>query len=1286
MTGRKKSRKVMIIILNNKYNTAMKKTILYIIFIFAGIVEIYAQDISLGTITGDYTYKLQRNDNNAATTYCIGFTINKTFTFTAKEILSNPYFFINGYFKGTDATLLTGLNLNTSFTFPAGQYRVLFVNPNPAKKAFQLEITFKCQSCSGGTSAGTSPATNPQNILPNGGNYIKTTVPRTGKNAVTFNPDNDEIVSFQYFDGLGRPVEVVQNKFTPAKTDLVTLQDYDEFNRESYSWLPTPTTNTNGAFVARASVASLSKTAYSNDDYAYSKPVYEISPLNRTVQQYGPGNDWQTKGKSVKTDYLTNSTTYPCRNYSISGDNLVKTATDYADNILYVVRTTDEDSKIAYEFKDKLGRVLLQRQMDGNTSYDTYYVYDDFGNLRFVLPPMASDALAATITTTYIPTSNAALKDYAYIYKYDNRNRCIEKKLPGAEPVYNIYDKADQLVLYQDGELRSQDLKKWYFNKYDALGRVIMTGICVIPSGMPAASIRGTFIDNTVIREVYNGCDACYNMICYGYSENQYPRMLQSTNIYVLQVLTVNYYDDYRFKNLPYFGSNYNYQIPTGFDNKRYGTDTDETKTKGLLTGTISDILNNGNPNARICTVFYYDSQGRMIQSIASNHLSGYEKEYINYSFTGKPNWKQSIHTAILNSVTNTITETYSYAYDHADRPTTTKYKVNSDPDFATLSTLAYDDKGRLASKQQYGNAITTTYGYNIRNWLTSIKSGPFDETLYYNESYAGNTPQYNGNISAISWRGLTSNSIQGYRYIYDGLNRLKKGQYLSGTTVCDYFTEEVTQYNKNGNIEKMKRYALTNPPSIPSTGTLVDDLTLTYNGNQLSGITDASTSTSTIGFVTPNVTATGDKVKYDNNGNIKQNYYNGIAGITYNVLNLPDRIQSMYGHNTIYSYDASGVKRKMVHQTAKSGVVVPLGTTVYTPSASDVQSTLTTDYCANGHIIYENGVLKRILNPEGYATKPSNSACYFYAKDHLGNNRVVSGVQIPVPGVTAYGGPQQETNYYPFGMPFTVVCAPRDGYNPELQPYKFGGKEYDEMHGLNWYDFGARYYNGIVPMFTTIDPLAEKYYNISPYAYCLNNPVRYVDPKGKDVWDVLKGTMLAITDNMTGGAVNNRGNVGYSDADDFNLGQDLGDAISMVAGAYEFVQGAGAAVAGVLAAPETGGLSLSVTAEGAAVATHGVVATTKAASSLSSQKDRVSQANSSRGSEKSTNPKKEAREAGKEKRDNQPASEQRAKWKAKELEKAEGPDARRQAHDAKDKGAPDRTKQQIDEDYKINR
>ena len=245
-------------------------------------------------------------------------------------------------------------------------------------------------------------------------------------------------------------------------------------------------------------------------------------------------------------------------------------------------------------------------------------------------------------------------------------------------------------------------------------------------------------------------------------------------------------------------------------------------------------------------------------------------------------------------------------------------------------------------------------------------------------------------------------------------------------------------------------------------------------------------------------------------NGAMEQNYYQGIADIRYNMLNLPQKIQFMDGHQTQYSYDAAGIKHKVVHTTVEGNVTVPLGTTDYTPDTARVESTLTTEYF--GNIVYEDGVLKYILNPEGYAYKDGSTWKYnYYLKDHLGNNRVV--MELSSGSATQ----KQKVDYYPFGYPYPEPV----GANYEWQRYKFGGKELDEMHGLNWYDFHARQYNSVIPVFGQIDQSAEKYYNISPYAYCLNNPLKYVDVDGKEPRIYVETQKLGHTFITTGAGAN---------------------------------------------------------------------------------------------------------------------------------------------------------------------
>ena len=160
-------------------------------------------------------------------------------------------------------------------------------------------------------------------------------------------------------------------------------------------------------------------------------------------------------------------------------------------------------------------------------------------------------------------------------------------------------------------------------------------------------------------------------------------------------------------------------------------------------------------------------------------------------------------------------------------------------------------------------------------------------------------------------------------------------------------------------------------------------------------------------------------------------------------------------------TYGADGTKLRTVHKIGSA--------------------TTTTDYC--GNVVYENGVQKMLLTEEGYVNLTGTQQYHYYLKDHQGNNRVV---------VNQSGTVEETNHYYPFGGVFASTT--------NVQPYKYNGKEYDTKKGLNWYDYGARHYDAVLGRFTTVDPLAEKYYSIGMYAYCSNNSVRYIDPTGMSI------------------------------------------------------------------------------------------------------------------------------------------------------------------------------------------
>ena len=403
--------------------------------------------------------------------------------------------------------------------------------------------------------------------------------------------------------------------------------------------------------------------------------------------------------------------------------------------------------------------------------------------------------------------------------------------------------------------------------------------------------------------------------------------------------------------------------------------------------------------------------------------------------------------------------EVYTYSYDYADRVSKVEHTLGGTK--ITLADYTYDSFGRLSTKSLHGSAANKlTYAYNLRSWLTGITSTRFTQNLYYNTGVG--TARYNGNISSMTWKSGNESTVRGYKFTYDGLDRMLNATYgeTAGiSTNANRFSENVTGYDKNGNIKGLQRYG-----QLSSTAYgMIDNLTLTLNGNQLNRVDDAVTASAyNGGFEFKNGANAADEYSYDANGNLTKDLNKGISGITYNFLNLPNAVTFSDGSTITYTYGADGTKLRTVHK---------IGST-----------TTTTDYC--GNVIYENGVQKLLLTEEGYITL-SDSKYHYYLKDHQGNNRVV---------ISQSGTVEETSHYYPFGGVFASAG--------NVQPYKYNGKELDTKKGLNWYDYGARHYDAVLGRFITVDALYDKHFKVSPYVYCGNEPVGRIDPDGND-WRV---------------------------------------------------------------------------------------------------------------------------------------------------------------------------------------
>lgn len=891
-------------------------------------------------------------------------------------------------------------------------------------------------------------------------NYIKT------RTMVDETDQNKYLDVIEYFDGLGRLTQTVQVGITPAHNSLVTLQEYDMYGRECATWLPAIIMGNNGNFTNVTDLKSSAITSYGNDSNPYSKTIYEASPLNRVLEQYGPGANWHSSNSSNKVSYLTNDAigNRSCMYFKIDGSglnaSLVKSGL-YAAGELYVTEKKNEIGNLSYEFKNSLEQTILIRQMNNNEAHDTYYVYDDFGNLNYVIPPILADKIIKENKS--MADNSLEVKQYAYLYKYDERNRCIRKRLPGCDWIYYVYDRTDRLIFTQDGESRKKH--EWIYSIPDALGRIVQTGTC-----------RNTDISNENYKDKL--VIGTYN-VEKGYSFSDF---IPENRRYFMN----NYYDNYDF--LTDRNKELVYEDRPGYG-KRYNVN--DYSAKGLLTGTYVNTIPAGWEGALDeHSALYYDDRGRLIQSRKSR-MSGeaFDNEYLAYNFQGQP--VKRLHEHLMTDI-NQTSELYSYEYDHAGRLIETRHKLNEGNE-VVIARNTYDELGRLISEQANGQeGLQTDYSYNIRSWTTNLNNSVYRESIeynnignviYMNEYRHSKRPQYYWEVSME----------------YDDLSRMTSYADAGyGAAPTTFF-----EYDKHGNIIYIDRSGVTAEDSYDS----CDELTITHSGNQVQSVVDATDCSETYySYDFRNLTGVGTSAsyEYDLNGAVTKDPYKG-ATIINNSLNLPQQItvnNNLASGSITYVYLATGEKIMASSSVSLRRSLNPAEIAGGVSTMASTDRDEATFYF--GNIIYKTTpegepYLDKILIDNGYI---KDGEYYFYIKDHLGNNRATAFSTGSVKGMD---------DYFPYGMP---VIDSKWGKNP--QAYRFGGKELERLMGLNLYDFQARWHDPALGRFMSVDPLCEKYYSISPYAYCANNPINAIDPTGLDYYYTIDGKYLGRDEKET--------------------------------------------------------------------------------------------------------------------------------------------------------------------------
>ncbi len=946
----------------------------------------------------------------------------------------------------------------------------------------------------------TNPSTN-ENFI-----YTKTYL----DDATASNPRVIEVV--EYYNGLGRPKQIVSIKSSPAGNDIVSHISYDGFGRNTKQYLPVPQTGTQSGAIYDNPLANSNHPDIYNGNKIYSENILEPSSLGRITQSYNPGNEWNQN--PVNYSYDVNSSIEVKRFQTTTSwvDNTTSSVLSlngtYSLGQLSKMKILDEDQNEKVIFKNHYGQLVLIRKINEGKNIDTYYVYNEYGQIAFVIPPMAAVLPSVDLEN---------LSKLCYQYRYDRKNRLVEKKLPAKDWEFMVYDKQDRLVLSQDPTLRTvnNNFKKrgWLFSKYDRFGRNVYSGFFANTASRSAMqNAINNMAANAGNNEIKSTPGFSSNGITIYYTKNAFPTGSMT-------ILGVNYYDEYPAEAPAIMGTILDQEVlPQSAQNSTVSTKTFQTAT---YTKNVDD--DNWTKD-----FYWYDTKGRIISSYSSNYLGGYTRAEIALDFLGVPQKLNTHHLRRSGEVGITVKE--RFIYDNQNRLLKHYHQVDNKLE-ELLSENSYNELSQLKNKKVGNDLQSIDYTYNIRGWLTHINKNDmmaanlngklFSYKIKYTEKEGITNPnhiqfpekdvkiKFNGNITEIDWRSIDNMGSsppitpKRYGYAYDNLDRLVAGYYQNPNNPYSLENTESVSYDLNGNIKNIYRTALAEYGN--STATTIDNLEYIYAGqdNKLTSIHDYTNNPT--GYE-----GGGSVITYDINGNMDKMQDKGINQIAYNFLNLATRYEMITPDNSIVivdnQYRADGIKLRKISTTSVPGVngytktkkttdyldgFHYLSTENLLPGGGDTEFLMaeqetgralerkaySADYLQKTFPGSKNPELRFFPTAEGFYDYAKEQYIYQY-KDQIGNSRVSFGrnssgdIEIT-----------DNNDYYPFGMNHLNSGTSFFGLG-SFKNYKFQEQELQET---GFYSFKWRDYMPDVGRFFSIDPLSEMYAYQSHYNFSEN-------------------------------------------------------------------------------------------------------------------------------------------------------------------------------------------------------
>ena len=844
-----------------------------------------------------------------------------------------------------------------------------------------------------------------------------------------------------HYDGRGRPVErrdhqggATSPSGLPSSGSASVFTEYDAMGR-----------------VARVSRPAPSRPAAASDwtDYGY-----EASPRGLRTSELKAGAAWKESGRRATVTRGVNkaSGAWSCPRLEADATGAISHGGALPAGMASVMLSVDEDGREVYEFADWEGRPLLRREGSDGDYLDTRYVYDPWGRLRWILPPVIADG--------DYDAGAQAVADHAFEYRHDGADRVVYARVPGSAAAEYAYSPGGRLAAER---LPAMGDGQWLLHYHDRLGRAAVRGTAAMTGASLAAHIA-----------------CCRADFSPGASDWHYSGSYPPG----FGIKSAWYYDGHGFAT----GVDGLAFVPqAGYALSRLGSPW------GLPTGSL-DCGDDGIPRLE---ARYHDALGREVQRRRQT-AAGLAVTDTRHAYHGAP---EAVRTSVGGAVREIVTE-----YDGAARPVRQTVVHGGD---TAVTTTAYDPAGLVAS-QKMGARVTREYAYDEHGWPVGITTSlgrtiefrprppaldpdslllpvpnsyygaielppggltvvdfvsEYVETLRYAD---GASPRYTGEVSS---RELTNGARYDYRY--DAHDRLVAADYTPGPGAPpgeDF--SAAYEYDAIGRPTRIRRWGVIRLDGTAEKFGPLDNIRHYYDGARLSSVRAANWPAPFYGQTGYGAAQYVNDYEYNSAGLLVGDANRGITSVRYNHLGLPVSTQvtdpavsgRTYSISNTYSSDGTLVATSR----SQHGALMLIEKSIY----------------VDGFTIGERSLIGRTVDrvdfPGGYF---DNGGVHWLLRDGLGSVGMA---------VDDSGKVEQHVQYYPYGEPHR---------EPQGQPYLYGGKERRRFGGLNDYDFHARFLNPAAALWHAPDPHASRYPWLSPYAFCASNPVRYSDPTGMDIF-----------------------------------------------------------------------------------------------------------------------------------------------------------------------------------------